>query len=157
MAFDWFDDLAEADLYFTSERLETTHWDALTDAQKSKVIINAYNWIYYSARFTVPTKAAATAAALVILKKAQGECCYFLAEHLADMDSRKGLQVQGVVSAGIVKESYDVTKLNELPFPPMVIEYLNAYDKYKKRYAVIEIGRDEDEDITADLDLNLSR
>jgi hypothetical protein len=156
MAFDWFDDLADADAYFTGERIITTHWDALSDAQKTKAIIQAYNWIYYSDRFNgnVPTKAQATAAQLVILKKAQGECAYFLAEHLEDMDTRKGLQAQAVTDAGIVKERYDVSKLHELPFPPLVLSFLSAYDKFKKRFAAVEIGRDDDEDVNADLDLN---
>jgi hypothetical protein len=154
MAFDWFDNLADADAYFENERLRTSEWDALSDSQKTKVIVNAYNWIYYSDRFNVPLKANATADQLVILKKAQGECAYFLAEHLDDMDTRKGLQVQGVTDAGVVKEKYDVSKLDTLPFPVLVQSFLKPYDKYAKKFAAIEIGRDEDEDVNADLDLN---
>lgn len=150
MAFDWFSNLAEANSYFSNERLISTSWDALTDAQKTKVIVNAYNWIYYSKRFNVPKLADATAEQLVILKKAQGECCYFLAMHLDDMDRRKGIQAQGVTHAGIVKETYDIDSLQELSFPPIVIDMLSDFD-LQVGLSVLEIDRDEDETVDTDV------
>ena len=77
MSLGWFDDLDNAKLYFTAERLITTDWDALvvsgdipaSDALKTKAVINGYNRIYYDRRYAVPTYADATALQLVLLKK----------------------------------------------------------------------------------------
>jgi len=35
MSIGWLDSLAEAETYFSTERLETVHWDALAGAQKT--------------------------------------------------------------------------------------------------------------------------
>lgn len=146
MAVGWFDDLNDAKAYFTVERLITTAWDNLTDAQKTKVIINSYNRIYYDPDYAVPTYAAATPAQLIILKKANGEMGYYLAQHLDDEDRRKGIQVQGTLNADIVKENYERDMLDDLPVPPFVDALLDGLKTLKGAYKT-DIDRDEDESV----------
>ncbi|MCK4818747.1 hypothetical protein KA005_23445, partial [bacterium] len=125
MSIGWFDDLANAKAYFTTERLVTTAWDALVvlgDPTATKAVINAYNRIFYNPKYDVPTYAAATVAQLIVLKKINGEMAYYLAQHMEDEDRRMGLRSQGVTKAGIVKEEYkDEIKL---PIPPLVEDML---------------------------------
>ena len=150
----WFDDLANAELYFTTDRLVTTSWDALaTDALKTKAVINAYNRIFYDPRYAVPTYALATAAQLVILKIVNGEMSYYLAQHLEDEDRRKGLQAQAVIEAGIVKEVYNKDDLMALPVPPMVDAMLEAEGfTTEKAFGLVDIDRDEDESVDTKVD-----
>ncbi len=152
MPIGWFNNLAEAETYFTNERLITTVWDNLsTNALKTKAVWNSYNRIFYDSRYNVPTYIAATAAQLVILKKVNGEMAYYLAQHLDDEDRRKGLQAQAVVEAGTVKEKYHKDKLEDLPVPPMVTELLEEFDLEGESMVMIPIDRDEDEDLDTDV------
>lgn len=152
MSLGWFSDLANAKAYFTTERLITTAWDALsTDALKTKAVINAYNRIYYSPKYDVPTYAAATAAQLVILKKVNGEMAYYLAQHLDDEDRRQGLRSQGVIKAGIVEEAYkDDVGLSVPPF----IDALLKDEGFgtEKAFGMVDIARDEDESVDEKVD-----
>jgi hypothetical protein len=143
----WFDALATAESYFTSERLETTAWDGLaTDAKKTKALTQAYNRIFYSGLFDVPEYADATAAELIVLRKAQAEMAYYLAQHLASEDRRKGLQAQGVTQAGIVKETYSESALSDIPIPPIVAGILEDYSTAGEAFYVAKVERDEDEE-----------
>ena len=152
MSLGWFDDLAEAKSYFTDERLITTAWDALSDdAAKTKAVKNAYNRIYYSPKYDVPTYAEASAAQLVILKKVNGEMAYYLAQHLEDEDRRKGLQAQAVTKAGIVKEDYNKDDLMSLPVPPFVDALLKDF-KTAKTFGMVDVDRDEDESVDTEVD-----
>lgn len=154
MPIGWFDNLADAEDYFTNERLITTAWDDLTlDATKTKAVVNAYNRIYYDPRYAVPTYAAATAAQLVILKKVNGEMAYYLAQHLQDEDRRKGLQAQAVIKAGIVKEDYYKEMLDELPVPPFVDALLEAEGfTTDVAFGMVDVDRDEDESVDTKVD-----
>ena len=152
MSLGFFDDLADAKAYFTDERLVTTAWDDLaTDALKTKAVINAYNRIYYDPRFDVPTYADAAATELVVLKKVNGEMAYYLAQHLDEEDRRKGMQAQGVESAGIVKEKYNKDMLEKIPIPPLALEFLAEFDCYSASFGMRPIDRDENEDMTTDV------
>lgn len=148
----WFDDLANAEAYFTTDRLITTSWDALADdATKTKAVINAYNRIYYDPRYAVPTYADATAAQLVILKKVNGEMAYYLAQHLEDEDRRVGLRAQGVIKAGIVKEDYKEGL--ELPVPPFIDALLDdAGFLSDVAFGMVDVDRDEDESVDTKVD-----
>lgn len=151
MALGWFNDLADADEYFTDERLETSAWDNLgDDAKKTAAVKMAYNRIFYDPRYNVPTYAAATAAQLVILKKVNGEMAYYLAQHLSDEDRRKGLQAQAVTQAGIVKETYKDADLMSLPVPPFVDALLGGF-KTATAFGMIDIDRDENKSVDEDV------
>ena len=152
MSIGWFSNLADAEAYFTTDRLVTTAWDALsTDALKTKAVIQGYNRIFYDPQYNVPTFAAATAAQLVILKKVNGEMAYYLAVHLAAEDQRKGIQAQAVTDAGVVKEKYNKDLLDELPVPPMVKALLDEFDLEGETMVMVEIARDENKDLDTDV------
>ena len=148
MSEGYFDNIADAESYFTTDRLETEAWDDLPDnATKTKAVVMGYNRLYYDPRWDLPTYAAATAAELVELKKANGEMAYYLAQHLADEDRRKGIQAQGVVKAGVVKEDYSEKYLMDLPVPPFVIAILAPWST-KTFAGALDVRRDDEEDIT---------
>ena len=147
MSIGWFDDLPEANTYFTDERLVTEAWDALNNANKTKVIINGYNRLYYDDRWDLPTYAEATPGELARLSRANGEMAYYLAVHLADEDRRVGLQTQGVRQAGIVKEAYATAMLENLPVPPFV-EALLAPWEVAEGIGISNLARDENESVT---------
>ena len=145
--------MADANNYFSVERLVVTAWNAMIPADKTKAVLNAYNRIYYDPRYDVPTYAGATAAQLVILKKVNGEMAYYLAQHMEDEDRRKGLQAQAVVEAGIVEEKYDKDKLYDLPVPPIVDALLEAEGfTTEKAFGMVDIARDEDESVDTKVD-----
>jgi len=144
--------LAQAESYFADERYSTTHWDSIVavgaltiDDFKNKLLNMAYNRIYYYPLATVPAAGSETAAELVKLIKIQCEMAYYFALHIADEDRRKGIQAQGVVEAGIVKEKYDKDMLDKLPLPPIVEELL--VDFTTGEFYAVGIDRDEDSDI----------
>lgn len=149
MTIGWMTELAEANTYFTEKRLAVAAWDALIDATKTKALWSGYNRICHCSDFSIPATPSATE--LVKLKDAQCEMAYYLAIHMADEDGRKGLQAQGVVGAGIVKETYDKDSLNKLPIPPIVLEILGDFYKYGEAMAMIPIDRDEDKDMSTDV------
>ena len=146
MAIGWCVNLAQADAYFEIERLITKCWDGITgsaDLDKTKVLIQAYNRLYYSTEFTLPTYASATSLQLIILVKAQCEMGYYLCLHLDDEDIRKNLQAQGVVKAGVVKEDYKSDMLMQVPIPPFVYDILKKGGFVTKtQFKIVEIERD---------------
>lgn len=148
MAIGWLINFAEAENYFDTERLRTDCWDLIGAESvgavlQTKALLNGYNRLYYDPRFFLPTYAAATAAELVILVKAQCEMAYYLCCHLRDEDRRKGIQAQAVIKAGIVKEDYFADMLMSLPIPPFVLVLLAPWKKHK-HLMVTDIDRDED-------------
>lgn len=153
MPIGWFFDLAEAETYFEDERLETEAWDNLTESspvfQKTKVLTNAYNRLYYSKEFILPKYNEADSNDLVVLRKAQGEMAYYLAVHLADEDRRKGLQAQATIEAGVVKEKYDPNKLYDTPIPPFVRDLLCAYSSADpgREFGAVDLCRDEGQSV----------
>ena len=145
--------LAEAEAYFTDERLETTVWDALaSDDIKNKALNMAYNRIYYHPDYAVPAAGSETAAQKIKLIKIQSEMANYLVVHLTDEDRRKGLQSQAVIDAGIVKEKYDRDKLDEVPIPPFVEAMLEEEGfMAASAFGVVDIDRDEDESADEDV------
>jgi hypothetical protein len=115
--------------------------------------MQAYNRLYYHPDYDLPTLAEATAAELVILKKAQGEMSYYIAAHVwgGDEDARKGIQAQGVLHAGIVKEIYERDYLDKIPIPPIVEGWLAPWKKASE-FFVGEIERDENESVDTKVD-----
>ncbi len=146
--------LAQAESYFSNERLETTVWDALaSDDVKNKALNTAYNRIYYDPRYAVPAAGDETAAQLIALIKIQGEMANYLIVHLADEDRRKGLQAQAVIKAGIVKEEYNKDDLMALPVPPFVDAMLEDEGfTTDVAFGTRDIDRDEDESANTKVD-----
>lgn len=147
MSVGYFVNIAAASAYFTAERLETWAWDDLADdATKTKAVKMAYNRLYHDPRWSLPTYAVATPAELEVLSIANAEMAYYLAVHIDDEDRRKGLQAQGVIKAGIVKEDYSEDMLMELPVPPIVIALLAPWLK-ERHFGAVDIERDEEESV----------
>lgn len=148
MAYGWIATLAEADTYFLTERLRTSAWDALTDDEKKKDLNNSYNRILHDGRLNIP--ASPTAAQLVALKIGQLEYGYYLAQHMEDEDRRMGLQAQHVTKAGIVEETYDKDRLDDLPVPQFILAVLSEFSKALV-FAAMDIDRDEEESVSEDV------
>lgn len=146
MGWDYFLNQADADAYFTSERLETASWDALTPAEREKAVTFAYNRMFYDPTYSLPTLANASASQLVVLRKATGELAYYVAMHLDDEDRRKGIQAQGTIEAGIVQEKYWSEMMMSLPYPPIVLMWLQPF-KADQPIFKTDIDRDEDESV----------
>lgn len=152
MALGWFDDLADANAYFTGDdrALSAESWTALTNAQKQSAVVMGYNRVYYDPDYDVPTYADASATELVVLKKINGELAYYLALHVADEDRRKGIQAQGVIEAGVVKETYYENFLHQNPLPAVVVAWLKPF-KSGKHFFAADIDRDEDYSVDDDV------
>jgi hypothetical protein len=158
MAIGYFVNKAEAESYFANERLETASWDALSNGggavkdEKTAVLTQAFNTIFYSQEFILPLYAAATADQLTALRRAQAEMAYYLAEHGADQDTRKGLQIQGVAAAGAVKETYDASRVDKTPIPPAVRDLLQGWwTGTDVPFHAVDIDRDEDYGVEEDV------
>ncbi len=148
--------LTEAEDYFSTQRLETAHWDALGTVsgkdQKTAVLMQAYNRIRRCKDFSIP--ATPTAAQLEALGEAQCETAYYLALHGEDEDIRKGLHAQGVIMANVAKEVTAGEQLHKLPLPPIVYDIMEQADLLAPPLAgfyAVEIGRDENKDIDEDV------
>ncbi len=143
---------AEGDLYFTDERSVTSLWDALADDDAKNVVLNvSYNRLYYHPDYSLPTKGAETAAQHIILVKAQSEMSYYILMHLEDEDRRKGIQVQAVTTAGIVKEVYDKDRASEVPIPPIVEALLEPFSDLKA-FGMADLDREENESVHTKVD-----
>lgn len=159
MAIGWIATLADANNYFSTNRLETTAWDALTVVsggkdERTAVLLMAYDRIRFHKDFSIP--ASPTAAQLAKLVLAQEETAYYLAMHLADEDRRKGLQAQGVVGAGIVQETYvrfnsDTMDLKDVPLPPIAYDLLEEFLSVAVPFFIADIDRDEDKGANEDV------
>lgn len=155
MAHGWFNAVGDADTYFSEERLESEAWDNLDDSspyfQKQRALVNAYNRIRACPDWTTPTYAQATAAQLAKLQPANAEMAYYLAVHLDDEDRRKGLQAQGVIEAGIVKEKYTEAMLEQTPIPAIVKDLLTEFlTTPPAEFGIVDVGRDENENVDYD-------
>jgi len=149
MAIGWLPNLASGQTYFETERLLYSFWTGLADdAAKTRSIIQAYNRLYYGNEFVLPIYADATADQLVVLRIANCEMAYYIAQHLSDEDRRKNIQAQGVRVSGIVKETYAEDMLKNTPVPPFVRDMLIAAGfKKSKLFKVVALERDENEDL----------
>jgi len=155
MAIGYFTDLAAATALLLAERMDIEAWSAIpTNAKKESCLLQAYNRIYYSKEFILPTLAEATADDLEKLTRAQAEMAYYLALHAPDEDRRKGLQAQATVEAGVVKEKYDSAKLYDTPIPPFVRDLLCAYSSEvpPTEFGAVDIQRDENESVDTKVD-----
>jgi len=137
---------AEANTYFDARITADDYW---TDGASDNVpaLITAYKWLN-AGRWEFPTTATQD------IKDAQCEMALFLLQHQPDLDLRMGLQVQGVVQAGVVKEKYRDDNYIEMPVPPVVNRLLSAYDSDRPIF-LVDIERNEEEDVDYDAFSNL--
>jgi hypothetical protein len=145
MAIGWLADVAEGIALYYKSRLEQQAWDDVNDHIKEKALYNAYDRIRFDSHYSIP--AAPSASDLERLKLAQTEMGYYLLVHLADEDARKGLQAQGVITAGIVKEQYSEAMLQTLPIPPFVATLLFPWLVNTGFISTANLSRDEEESV----------
>lgn len=144
--------LEAANAYFSAERPDSAFWDALLSKfgkdEKTAVLLMAYNRIRFCRDFEIP--ADPTADQLAKLAFAQHEGAYYLAIHASDEDRRKGLQAQGVAAAGVLKETYDTSRLAKIALPAIVYSALDEFNRFNKQFFAVDIDRDEDTSVSSD-------
>ncbi len=130
--------IEEANDYFRFRLGASTYWHP--ESEKGAALVTAYEQLVACGRFTFPTTATSE------MKKMQFEQALFLLMNAGGNDQRAGLQAMGVVSAGIVKESYRDTG-NEIALAPMAAQIGRELYHARSGFAAINLTRDEDEDV----------
>ena len=140
---------AEANTYFDARVKSSDYW---TNSASDNIpaLITAYNWLMAGKYSLVASTSAAQP-----IKDAQCEMAFFLLQHQPDLDLRMGLQVQGVIAAGVVKERYKDDNTIEMPIPPIVQQLLQDYDTDRPVY-LVNLERNEEEGVDYDAYGNLN-
>lgn len=130
-----------ANTYFDDRLKASDYW---TDGASDNVpaLVTAYKWLN-AGKYTFPDTATQP------MKDAQCEYALFLLQHQPDLDLRMGLQAQGVVAAGVVKERYKDDNYIELPIPPVVLKLIETYDTERPVY-LVNLERNENENVGYD-------
>lgn len=136
----------EANTYFEARVTASDYWTNSATANKP-ALVTAYKWLN-AGKYTFPTTATQN------MKDAQCEMALFLLQHQPDLDLRMGLQVQGVIQAGVVKERYREGNTIALPVPLIVQTLLAEYDTDRPVY-LVNIERNEEEGVGYDAFGNL--
>lgn len=148
--------LNDANAFFTT-RYGAGSWASLTVQDQTALLTTAWNRILHDPRWTIP--AAPTATEKAKLAYAQEVTALYMQMHLEDEDRRKGLQAQGVTAAGLVQETYDKDRLNEIPLPPEALVVLIKLLTTAKPFYAVDIDRKEpvgaNQDVT-DIDNSLN-
>lgn len=133
--------LADAEIYMASRYGADEFWTE--DTNKVAALVTAYKKIVDSGVFSdLPDTANSN------MKDAQCEMALFIVCEGADLLRRQGLQAQGVVGAGIVKETYDPKMRGQIAFPPEVLKLLEAYaGDYGTNFFCDDLTRDDVEDV----------
>jgi len=129
----------DADTYFGTRFASSDYWYSGVD--KEGALITAYNWLNNNPNFTFPTTPTQ------VMLDAQCEMALFLVQHQPDIDLRMGLQAQGVIEAGIVKEKY--APRCGVPLPATVIALLDTL-RQDSPIRMVNVERDEDEGVGYD-------
>lgn len=124
----------DADTYFSSRLGASEYWTSGMTT-KEAALVTAYNQLN-SLPFSFPTTIAQA------MKDAQCEQALFLLMD-TDLDKRAALQAQGVVAAGVVKETYKDKKY-AIPLSPVAEALLDPY-KEESAFFMGFIARDETE------------
>jgi len=137
---------AAANTYFDARLMSSDYW---TDSASDNIpaLITAYNWLN-AGGFSFPVTVTQA------MKDAQCEMAFFLLQHQPDLDLRMGLQVQGVIAAGVVKERYRDDNTVELPVPVIVAKLLAGYSTDRPIY-LVNLARNEEESVGYDAYSNL--
>jgi hypothetical protein len=129
---------ADADTYFQTRFGAGKIWrEDLDQDAKEASLVTAYKNLVNCGLFTFPETAT------TIIKEAQCEYALFLLQHGEDIDSRLGLIAQGVVSSGVVQETYDIKIVNGIPIPNLIRSMLSGCSTLKPMYG-FKLQRDDD-------------
>jgi len=129
--------LAEAEAFMLLRWGADQLW--VTGIAKESALQTAYEDLIGCGLYSFPTTASA------VMKKAQYEQALFIIGHREDADRRKGLQMQGVVAAGIVKETYKKDTA-DIPISVFAHGLLSAYQCKGVIFAG-DVQRDEETDV----------
>lgn len=132
---------------YMGDRLDADGYWADGEADNVRALITAYKWLTCG-KYSFPATATQS------MKDAQCEMALFLLQHQPDIDLRMGLQAQGVIAAGVVKERYKNDNTVELPIPPIVQKLLEGYSTDRPVY-LVNIERNEEEGVDYDAYANL--
>jgi len=138
---------AEANTYFEARIKAGDYWTNSASDNKP-ALVTAYRWLN-AGQFTFP------AASTQNMKDAQCEMALFLLQHQPDLDLRMGLQAQGVIAAGVVKERYKDDNTIEMPVP-LIVQQLLAECDTKRPVYLVNIERNEEEGVDYDAFSNLT-
>ena len=141
-------ELTAADTFF-STRYGCSAWAPLPVADRTALLTTAWNRINNDPTWTIPASPDATQKAK--LAYAQELTAWYMYTHLEDEDRRKGLQAQGVVAAGIVKETYDANSLDKIPLPAEALSILESLFTTAKSFYAVDIDRREPCSVDADV------
>jgi hypothetical protein len=141
-------ELTAADTFF-STRYGCSAWAPLKTEDRTALLTTAWNRILYDPRWTIPASPDATQKAK--LAYAQELTAWYMYTHLEDEERRKGLQAQGVVGAGIVKETYDTGSLDKIPLPAEALGVLESLFVTAKSFYAVDIDRKESCSVDADV------
>ena len=132
---------AAANTYFDDRLMASDYW---TDgaANNPPALITAYNWLQ-AGRYSFPETATQD------MKDAQCEMAFFLLQHQPDLDLRMGLQAQGVIAAGVVKERYRNDGSLDLPIPLIVQTLLASLSTERPAY-LINLAANQEESVGYD-------
>jgi len=131
--------LADAEIYMTTRLGASKVWtSSVVTVNKEAALITSYKQLMGCDKYSLPVTA------VQALKDAQCEMALFLLQHQDDIDSRKGLQAQGVLQAGIVEETYDKDRVGVMPIPPQVDNLLKDY-RTESCIDSAQLERDDDE------------
>jgi hypothetical protein len=139
---------AEANAYFEARVKAGEYW-VNNAADNKPALVTAYKWLM-SGKYSL----AASISAEQPIKDAQCEMALFLLQHQPDLDLRMGLQAQGVIAAGVVKERYKDDNTVEMPIPPVLQQLLQGYDTDRAVY-LVNLERNEAEGVAYDTYANL--
>jgi hypothetical protein len=129
----------EASSYFAKRLSSIAYTGAVAADQEAAMMTAFYRLIdcnlYGLATITPPTDP---------LRRAQCEMAIYLLLHLSAEDHRIGIQAQGVIEAGIVKEKY--RQGPDVPIPPIVDSILvgAGFTSSFPAIKMASIGRDDD-------------
>ena len=123
--------IAQADAYF-STRFGASWWTALTEADKTALLVTAFNWLLYDAAFALSPETD-----LPDVRVAQMEGAYFLHDHQAEYEGRTANIAGGVTSVSASKwgESYGTLKK-----PDRVLAALQRAGVYNGAGGMVDLG-----------------
>jgi len=127
---------------YMGNRLDADGYWVDEEPNNIRALITAYKWLN-AGGYSFPATPTQT------MKDAQCEMALFLLQHQPDLDLRMGLQVQGVIAAGVVKERYKDDNTIEMPIPPIVQQLLADYSTDRPVY-LVNIERNEEESVSYD-------
>lgn len=127
MSIGWVENTSEANTYMTY-RTGAQKWADATDPQKTAALTTSYYKIKFSSTVSVPPTP--TASELERLKVAQMEYALILLMLGEAGTRRDAIQAAGVVSSGILQESYR-NNPGGLPdqIPSSILNYLSIFQK----------------------------